>query len=197
MAGTQHSVGEVVATANARPARADIALEAAAQPAGVAVRAQVQVPDVADRKGAIPYVALVDSGLVSDVRAGENAGARLTHDHVVRAFRAGSAVDASGAGGADVVLPWPSEAGHDAAIVAFVQNAQTGDVLQALALPLTEPAHPACVSAGQGRVAAVSVSDRYAQRTTCASSPDLYRAATALSANGLIREPMPAQPNCS
>jgi hypothetical protein len=138
--GTQRSVGDVTAAANARPARADIALEAAAQPAGVAVRAQVRVPDVADRKGAIPYVALVDSGLVSDVRAGENAGARLTHDHVVRAFRAGAAVDASGVGGADVVLPWPSEAGHDAAIVAFVQNAQTGDVFQALALPLRDPA---------------------------------------------------------
>jgi hypothetical protein len=46
-------------------------------------------------------------------------------------------VGASCVGGADVVFPWPSEAGHDAAIVAFVQNAQTGDVLQGLALPLT------------------------------------------------------------
>jgi hypothetical protein len=133
-------VSSVVAAANARPTRAEITLEAVTQPDGVAVKTQVRIAGIADREGAMAYVALVDSGLVSEVRAGENAGARLSHDHVVRAFRAVMAVDASGAGVADVVLPWPSEAGKDPTVVAFVQNAQTGDVLQALALPLSEPA---------------------------------------------------------
>ena len=50
----------------------------------IAVKATARVPSGADRKGAVLYVALADSGLASDVKAGENAGARLAHDHVVR-----------------------------------------------------------------------------------------------------------------
>ena len=132
--------GGAVAAANATPARAGIALEVAPQPGGgLAVKARVQVAAAADRKGATTYVALVESGLVSEVKAGENAGARLVHDHVVRDFRAGAAVDASGAAATDVVLPWPDEAGTAATVVAFVQNPGTGEVLQALALPLAAP----------------------------------------------------------
>ena len=138
--GKGRSLSSAVAAANGRPPRADITLDAVARPGGVAVKTQVQIAVAADRDGATAYVALVDSGLVSEVRAGENAGARLTHDHVVRVLQAAPAVDASGAGAVEVVLPWPSEAGHDPTVVAFVQNAQTGDVLQALALPLSEAA---------------------------------------------------------
>ena len=47
-------------------------------------------------QGAVLYVALADDGLASDVKAGENAGVRLVHDHVVRLFRAGPALDANG-----------------------------------------------------------------------------------------------------
>ena len=101
------------------------------------VKATARVPAGADRKGAHLYVALADNGLASDVKAGENAGVRLTHDHVVRLFRAGPAVDANGDAKWDVVLPVPSEAGSGTTIVAFIQNAAAGDVLQALALPLT------------------------------------------------------------
>jgi hypothetical protein len=129
--------GGAIAAANATPARAAIALEVAPQPGGaLAVKARVQVPAHADRTGATTYVALVESGLASEVKAGENAGARLVHDHVVRAFRAGAAADASGAATTQVVLAWPDEAGTAATVVAFVQNPETGDVLQALALPL-------------------------------------------------------------
>ncbi len=129
--------GGAVAAANAAPARAAIALEVAPLPGGaLAVKARVQVPAPAERKGATTYVALVESGLASEVKAGENAGARLVHDHVVRDFRAGAAADASGAAATDVVLAWPDEAGAAATVVAFVQNPGTGEVLQALALPL-------------------------------------------------------------
>jgi hypothetical protein len=140
--GTERGVGATVAAANARPARAEITLEVAPQAGGLAVKATVRVPAAADRKGATTYLALVESGLVSDVKAGENAGARLTHDHVVRAqraLRAGPPVDAAGVAATDAVLTWPSEAGIDATVVAFVQNPGTGEVLQALALPLAAP----------------------------------------------------------
>jgi hypothetical protein len=128
-----------IAAANARPARAEITLEALPRPGAVAVKAVVRVPAAADRKGATVYVALVDSGLASDVSAGENSGARLVHDHVVRVLRAGPSVDAAGAGAAETVIALPAEAGQATTLVAFVQNPDTGDVLQALALPLSSP----------------------------------------------------------
>ena len=36
----------------------------------------------------------------------------------------------------ELKLPVPAETGSASAVVAFVQNAQAGDVLQAIALPL-------------------------------------------------------------
>ena len=88
------------------------------------------------------YLALADDGLDSDVKTGENAGTRLKHDNVVRQFRAGPSPDASGEIRWEVTLPVPAEAGSASTVVAFVQNAAAGDVLQALALPLDK----ACAS---------------------------------------------------
>ena len=122
------------------PARADIALEITPRPGAVAVNATARVPGAAHRQGAALFVALTENGLVSDVRAGENAGKRLTHDHVVRALQEGIAVGAAGDGTGTIVLPLPAEAAKASTIVAFVQNVETGEVLQALALPIA----PAC-----------------------------------------------------
>ena len=138
--GDTGGAATAIAAASARPARAQITLTAVPQRGGVAVRAAVRVADAADRKGAALHIALVDSGLVSDVKAGENSGERLAHDHVVRAFRDGPSVDAAGAVAAEMVFALPAEAGQAAMLVAFVQNEGTGDVLQAVALPLSSPA---------------------------------------------------------
>jgi hypothetical protein len=123
--------------AAAKPARAEIALTAEREPGSILVKATARVPSAADRKGAALYVALADDGLSSEVKAGENAGTRLVHDNVVRVFRAGPLPDATGEMRWDVKLPIPAEAGSASTVVAFVQNAAAGDVLQALALPLT------------------------------------------------------------
>jgi hypothetical protein len=131
-----------LAAAGAAPARAEMTLEAEPQRGSVAVKVSARVSSSADRKGAVLYVALADSGLASDVKAGENAGVRLAHDHVVRLFRAGPAPDANGDMRWDVALPVPAEGGSASTVVAFVQNARTGDVLQALALPLTAGCAP-------------------------------------------------------
>ena len=96
-----------LATAAAKPARADIALEAEPQGGSIAIRALARVPSPADRKGAVLYVALADDGLASDVKAGENAGARLVHDHVVRLLRAGPTPDANGDVRWSISLPLP------------------------------------------------------------------------------------------
>jgi hypothetical protein len=89
------------------------------------------------------YVALADDGLASDVKAGENAGTRLAHDRVVRQLRKGPPPDGSGDIRWTVALPLPSEKGTASTVVAFVQNPAAGDVLQALALPLTAACTPA------------------------------------------------------
>ncbi len=124
-----------ISAINARPARARIALDATITGDTVTVSADVKADTAADARRATLAVALVDNGLVSDVKAGENAGARLSHDHVVRRFATGYALS-GGAGHAAVDFPLPKEAGRSPAIVAFVQDAANGDVLQALALPL-------------------------------------------------------------
>ena len=77
------------------------------------------------------------------MKAGENAGKRLVHDHVVRAL-GDVAIDAAGTGTGTgtVVLPWPAEAGAAVTVSAFVQNVENGAVLQALSLPLAADCVP-------------------------------------------------------
>lgn len=135
-----HGRGSAAALAAiaSKPARATIALEAQPQQGTIRVKATATVPASGDRKNAALFVALADSRLVSNVKAGENAGVRLTHDHVVRALRAGMAVSASGEAGGDVAFSLPGETGVAPTLVAFVQNTDNGDVLQALALPLAQ-----------------------------------------------------------
>ena len=131
-----------LSAAGAVPARAEITLEAEPQRGSIAIKASARVPSGADRKGVALYVALADSGLASDIKAGENAGAHLAHDHVVRWLSAGPSPDANGDMRWDVALPLPTEAGSASTVVAFVQNVKAGDVLQALALPLTAACAP-------------------------------------------------------
>ena len=83
-------------------------------------------------------IAYVDSGLVSDVKAGENRGVRLSHDHVVRAFAMGANREADGRLTASATFPRPREGGTQPTVVAFVQRPATGEVLQAVSLPLTD-----------------------------------------------------------
>jgi hypothetical protein len=80
---------------------------------------------------------LVQSGLASDVKAGENEGKHLVHDHVVRAWRSGLAVDASGELRQRLELQLPSDSGP-LEVVALAEDGANGDVLQALALPLCD-----------------------------------------------------------
>jgi hypothetical protein len=78
------------------------------------------------------YLALAESGLSSSVRRGENSGATLAHDHVVREwigpvrFSAGSAKLQR-----EIALP-PAWKRANLELVAFVQDLRTGSVLQAL-----------------------------------------------------------------
>ena len=124
-----------IAAVNARRPRANIELTVEPQGANAIVDVRVQVPDVRDRSRAVVAVALVQSKLSSDVKAGENAGKRLTHDHVVRQWHSGpAALDAAGETRQRFVFAIPGDAGP-MSIVAFAEDMASGEVLQALALP--------------------------------------------------------------
>ena len=119
-----------------RPARAALDVSATPSRTSVAVDIQATIDDAALRDDARVFVAFVDSGLHSDVRAGENRGERLSHDHVVRSLHTSGAPDAQGRIDMRVDIARPVEAGTSPAVVAFVQRASNGDVLQTLPLPL-------------------------------------------------------------
>src|SRR5690349_17238780 len=118
----------------AEPAAASIELTAITDGKGVEATAVSRVGDAAVRAKSTVSIAYVDSGLVSEVKAGENKGVRLKHDHVVRALKSGSVA----AEPFSARFTVPGEAGVSPALVAFVQNAATGDVLQAVKLPLSD-----------------------------------------------------------
>jgi hypothetical protein len=121
----------------AKPAAARIELAASlVERNATTVDVRVRVRDPRDRAHAAIAVALVQDGLASEVKAGENAGKRLTHDHVVRQWREDAArFDASGEATQRAVLALPDDAGP-LSVVALVENESTGAVLQALSLPL-------------------------------------------------------------
>ncbi len=128
-----------IAAINAKPARAKIDLVAAPVERGAAtVDVRVRVGEAGDRAHAAIAVALVQDGLASDVKAGENAGRRLAHDHVVRQWRTERArFDLAGEAQERVVLPLPGDAGP-LSVVALVEDESTGRVLQAVSLPLCD-----------------------------------------------------------
>ena len=119
-------------------ARATIAIDVTPGAREVVVHADARIIDRPAPADTALFVAYVDSGLVSEVKAGENRGVRLRHDHVVRALR--RAVTATGDGhiAATLTLPKPAERGEHPAVVAFVQREASGDVLQALPLLLDD-----------------------------------------------------------
>lgn len=126
-----------IAAINAQPARAKIELSATGGDRGTtAVDVRVRIPQARDRAHAAVAVALVQDGLASDVRAGENAGKRLAHDRVVRQWRAeATRLDAAGEAEEQVVFALPADVGP-LSIVALAEDAATGTVLQAVSLPL-------------------------------------------------------------
>jgi hypothetical protein len=129
------SVAAVNGAARA-PARATIALDAVASGGSISIEVDAEITDPAARADARLFVAYADSGLASDVRAGENRGKHLLHDHVVRALRTAGTPDVQSHIRATFEFAKPREAGSTPVLVAFVQRQSNGDVLQTVALPL-------------------------------------------------------------
>jgi hypothetical protein len=116
----------------AQPARAkiDLVVEAVTGDA-VRLRAETAVGANVNAAAARLFVALTESGLDTKVKAGENRGATLHNDHVVRDWSGPLVL-----GRQTVALSSPGAVEARRAVVAFVQDTTTGEVLQALRLSL-------------------------------------------------------------
>lgn len=121
---------------NQRPARAELNLSFGVSQDIVTLILKGGVSDAGARPAAQVFLALYEDQLSTRVPAGENAGRTLRHDHVVRVwlgpFQVGGdgRIDLSRALAFD--KDWnPAQFGA----AAFVQDARSGDVLQAVALP--------------------------------------------------------------
>jgi hypothetical protein len=127
--GTLH---ERLAAINAQPALAHIRARLERSDAQIRVSGEVQVPEVrADARPQV-WIATYENGLYTLVRAGENAGKRLTHDFVVRELVGPIVVDGHGRVHLDhrIALPVASAA-RRFGVAIFVQQDGSGRVLQA------------------------------------------------------------------
>ncbi|HJV24174.1 MAG TPA: DUF1223 domain-containing protein [Aromatoleum sp.] len=79
------------------------------------------------------FVALYENGLTTSVKAGENRGATLHHDFVVREWIGPIAIPAGGSTERAMSFSLPLDRpSANFGVAAFVQNARTFDVMQAL-----------------------------------------------------------------
>lgn len=115
-----------------RAPRATIKLRAEPLAQSAKISADVTLANPADGRHAALFVALTENNLVSRVTAGENKGVTLKHDFVVRSF-SGAMPLATGVRVRDVTIAIPADAKRgDLAVVAFVQDEKSGEVLQAV-----------------------------------------------------------------
>ncbi len=124
-------LGEEVRRVNARPAAAEIRLKANVDSSGTLAVSADAISQARSSPVAL-YLAVTESGLSSKVTRGENSGATLTHDHVVRAWVGPIRLsDGKVHVQRDIALPaaWNRERLD---VVAFVEDESTGSVLQAV-----------------------------------------------------------------
>lgn len=119
-----------IAAIRSEPAHATIRLNLKPASDQVLVEASAQADKPAT---AALYLALYENDLNSMVKAGENSGSTLHHDYVVRTWRGPYAVGAPLK--ETIALPAAWKRG-DLGAAAFVQDKASGEILQAISLPL-------------------------------------------------------------
>lgn len=114
----------------AAPARVQLRLQ---RESAERVQVQVQALDSAPARLGL-WWALLEDGHVSAVKAGENQGVTLHHDHVVRAQGQRAAWAATDAAPWSLAAPAMGEGGRAARLLVVVTDAATGQPLQAVQL---------------------------------------------------------------
>ena len=114
--------------------RANLSLNAVTETNGeITLKASAQAVKPADAQNTDVFIALYENKLVSQIKAGENSGRELNHDYVVREFFGAYKISNENEFSKTFTLK-PEWKGRDAGAVIFVQNSQTGEILQSLAL---------------------------------------------------------------
>ena len=128
---SQGALRDAVRRLNARPAKAEIRIQASVSPSG-AVTLSADATARVGGNPAVLYLAITESGLVSKVARGENAGVTLAHDHVVREWIGPIRLsDRAAHVQREIALPTAWNRAQ-LEVVAFVQDERTGSVLQAV-----------------------------------------------------------------
>ena len=120
--------------------RANLSLNAVTETNGdITLKTSAQAVKPSDAKNADVFVALYENKLVSQVKAGENSGSTLKHDYVVREFFGAYQLSNQNEFSKNFTLnsAWKNKGYvfENMGAVIFVQNSQTGEILQSLALP--------------------------------------------------------------
>jgi hypothetical protein len=129
--------GDRVNELNRLPAAADLLLRQRPVASGVEVELDMRLTQPAVAGGSRTYLAITENHLQSAISAGENRGKLLHHDFVVRELAGPLPMNEAGRlhWKSAMVLP-PDWKRSDLSLVAFVQDARSGEILQALHAPL-------------------------------------------------------------
>ena len=112
------------------PARANIQLKLSRLASD---RVETQVSVSGQKEDLVLYLALYENDLWSAVASGENSGNKLHHDYVVREWRGPISVAAPSKQSIAFKPEWVAA---KMGVVAFVQERASGEIVQALRLPL-------------------------------------------------------------
>ena len=120
--------------------RANLRLNSVTEANGdVSLKASAQAVKPINGKNTDVFIALYENKLVSQVKAGENSGSTLKHDYVVREFFGAYQMSNQNEFSKNFTLnsAWKNKGYvfENMGAVIFVQNSQTGEILQSLALP--------------------------------------------------------------
>jgi hypothetical protein len=134
--------GNVEFVGSDRKAAARAIAEALAAPAPLSIKVgvdgnprdglRVHATLVGAKAGTVVNVAIVEQGLSTEVKAGENAGRRLEEPSVVRWFKTVATADAG-----DIAVPSsPQVRADQASVIVYAQRPGNGPILGAAAAPL-------------------------------------------------------------
>jgi hypothetical protein len=130
-------LNQIVQSSKKIASRANLSLDVVQENGKITLKTSAQLTNPADGQNKIKdtdvFVAIYENKLVSQVKAGENSGRELKHDYVVREFFGAYQINNKNEFSKNFTLSleW---AKRDAGAVIFVQNSQTGEILQSLAL---------------------------------------------------------------
>lgn len=124
---------KVIRRINAQPSRAALKLRVDnPQPGLLNIHAEASSP--LKTEALALYLAVTENHLVSPVSRGENSGATLRHDHVVREWIGPLALVAGRASAQRGIALQPGWIANEIGVVGLVQNTLSGEVIQAVAL---------------------------------------------------------------